>query len=78
MAPKKKDSKKKDTAPHGVRCSQEMSNEVDAVRAKFGVDRSDVWRWAMSVALRELKAGRVTGPGELGVPAKDEVTHVAA
>ena len=70
--------KKKENAPHGVRCTPEMGKAIDAVRDRFRVDRSEVWRWAMSVALRELNAGRVTGPGEPGVPMDKEVDHVAA
>jgi hypothetical protein len=55
-----------------------MGKAIDAVRDRFRVDRSEVWRWAMSVALRELNEGRVTGPGEPGVPMVKEVAHVAA
>ena len=78
MAARKSKRKKKENVPHVVRCSPEMGKAIDAVRDRFRVDRSEVWRWAMSVALRELNEGRVTGPGEPGVPMVKEVAHVAA
>lgn len=79
MAARKKVGRRKgkENAPHGVRCSPEMGKEIDGIRDRFGVDRSEVWRWGMTVALREYHAGRVTGPGEPGVPMPKEVENAA-
>lgn len=71
----RKKKKPDGTTPHGVRCPPDMAKSIDEIRQKFGVDRSEVWRWGMTVALREFHAGRVTGPGEPGVPLK-ETAHV--